>query len=244
MNRLRLPPGELSGSTVTVRGEPLSYLRDVLRLRVGAPIEVFDGEGHVYPSTLARYAEDGGAVLELGAREDRPFGGVKVTLLQGLPKADKLELIIQKAVELGVTTIVPVETERSIVKLDAKKAADRVARWQKIAEEAARQSKRAEIAAIEPVVSLSTALSRPIESGERRLVLDEEERTVRLRDRFAGADSFTFLIGPEGGLTRSELEAATRAGFIPVTLGPRILRTETVGLAVLAIVQHVLGDLG
>ena len=166
-----------------------------------------------------------------------------MTLLQGLPKADKLELIIQKAVELGVTTIVPVETERSIVKLDSRKAVERVARWQKIAEEAARQSQRAEIATIEPVMSVSAALARAKESGEHRLVLDEEERTVRLRDQLA-AGSFTFLIGPEGGLTRDEVEAATRAGFIPVTLGPRILRTETVGLAVLAIVQHVLGDLG
>src|SRR5437868_6197406 len=103
MNRLLLPSAELLGSTVVARGEAVAYLRDVLRLRPGAPIEVFDGEGHVFPSTLERYAENG-AVLSLGSRQERPFQGVRVTLAQGLPKADKIEVIIQKAAELGATS--------------------------------------------------------------------------------------------------------------------------------------------
>ena len=180
-------------------------------------------------------------MLELGPREDRPFKGVRVTLLQGLPKGDKFELIVQKAVELGVTTIVPVSTERSIVKLDDRKAADRVVRWQRIAEEAARQSQRADMPTIAQVTPLKAILSRPAADGERRVVLDEEERTARLRDVLGSPASCTVLVGPEGGLARTEVDAAVSAGFAQATLGPRILRTETVALTLLAIVQHVLG---
>jgi 16S rRNA (uracil1498-N3)-methyltransferase len=244
MNRLHLPASELRGASVTIGGEALSYVKDVLRLRPGAPIELFDGEGGIFPSTLERFADDG-AVIALGVREERPFRGVRITLLQGLPKADKFELVVQKAVELGVTSVVPVACERSIVKLDAKKAAERVGRWQKIADEAARQSQRAEVATVEPVTSIGAWMARPVQPNEKRLVLDEEEKHTRLRDAIAGPDvSYQILIGPEGGLTREEVASARAAGFVPVTLGPRILRTETAGLAALAIIQNLLGDLG
>jgi 16S rRNA (uracil1498-N3)-methyltransferase len=244
MNRLHVRAGDIDGPQVTVRGESVGYLRDVLRLKPGAPLEVFDGEGHVYPAVLHTYGE-GIALLDLGARQDRPFTGIRVTLLQGLPKADKLELIVQKAVELGVTTITPVATERSIVKLDERKAAERTERWQRIADEAARQCGRADVTSVTPPVSLKEALAQPPLEGERRIILDEEERGTRLRDVLGSpAAPYCFLIGPEGGLTRAEVQLAQAAGYLPVTLGPRILRTETVGLALLAIVQHVLGDLG
>lgn len=244
MNRLLLPPQGLESGEVVVRGESLSYLRDVLRLRPGAPVEVFDGAGAVFPATLLRYEGDG-AVLELGEREERPFLGVRVTLYQGLPKADKLELVVQKAVELGAVRLVPVVTERSIVKLDPKKAEERVVRWQRIADEAARQCGRADTMQIAPVVTLRELLSQPAPDGERRLVLDEEERLRRLRDTMASrTHSWGVFVGPEGGLARHEVQSLAGAGFLPVTLGPRILRTETVGLAVLSILQHALGDLG
>jgi 16S rRNA (uracil1498-N3)-methyltransferase len=244
LNRLHLPPRELKGPATIVRDEALAYLREVLRLRPGAAIEVFDGEGAVYPSVLERYVEDG-ALLKLGAREDRPFQGAPITLLQGLPKADKLELIVQKAVELGARRLVPVSTERSIVRLDDRKAADRVARWQKIADEAARQSGRADLMTIDAVSSLDQILAQSAAPSEKRFVLDEEERTTRLRDVLTpGASGYSFLIGPEGGLTREEVGAARAAGFTAVTLGRRVLRTETVALTVLSIVQYALGDLG
>jgi 16S rRNA (uracil1498-N3)-methyltransferase len=244
VHRLHLPASELKGATAVVGGDALSYLRDVLRLRPGSPIEVFDGEGGIYPSVLERYVEDG-VRLTLGARIERSFTGVRVTLFQGMPKADKLELIIQKAVELGATAVVPVTTERSIVRLDERKAADRVARWQKIADEAARQSGRADGMSVGPLLSMNELLQRPAEPAEKRIVLDEEERTVRLRSMLGGGDArYSLLIGPEGGLTREEVAAARTRGFAPATLGPRILRTETVALAVLSILQHSLGDLG
>lgn len=244
MNRLHVPRAEIRGDRVVVRGDAHDYLREVLRLRPGAPIEVFDGEGGIHASQLVGWVE-GGAELALGPREERPFSGVAVTLLQALVKGEKFELVVQKAVELGVSAVIPVETERSVVRLDARKAAERVARWQRIADEAARQSGRADVVRIGEVVTLEQAVRQAPGAGERRLLLDEEERRTRLRDALAGSEArYTLLIGPEGGFTRDEAAAAVRGGFRPVTLGPRVLRTETAGLAVLAILQHVLGDLG
>jgi 16S rRNA (uracil1498-N3)-methyltransferase len=244
VNRLHIAAERLRGRTVVVRDDALLYLRDVLRLRPGAPVEVFDGEGGVYPSTLGAWLVDG-AELELGPREERAAPGVRVTLAQGIPKGDRIDFIVQKAVELGAQALVPVACERSVVKLDAAKAADRVQRWQRIAEEAARQCGRADTCRIDPVCKVEQLVFRPAQPGERRLVLDEEERTVRLRDELRKpGESWTILIGPEGGLARDEVDLAVRGGYVPVTLGPRILRTETAGMAVLAVMQHVLGDLG
>src|SRR5690606_21143572 len=124
-------------------------------------------------------------------------------------------------VELGVRAVRPVTCERSIVKLDARKAADRQDRWQKIADEAARQCRRADSAVIEPVTSFAEAMRLPPQPNERRLILDEEEHAVRLRDALGGpTDHHVVLVGPEGGLSRQELEQARAAGFTAVTLGP------------------------
>ena len=244
MHRLHVPRGELTDERVVVRGRSLSYLREVLRLRPGEPIELFDGEGRVYASMLERYGDDGAQIL-IGSMSERPFAGVKVTLAQGLPKGDKLELVLQKAVELGVTSFVPLACERSVVKLDAGKAADRRERWQRIADEAARQCQRADVVTVEPVQSLSSFVSRPVSTGERRIILDEDERSHRLRTELVDREAhYVLIVGPEGGLSRDEVATAARNGFLPVTLGPRVLRTETVGLAVLSVIQHVLGDFG
>jgi 16S rRNA (uracil1498-N3)-methyltransferase len=243
MNRLHVPRNEIHGDTITVEGRSLAYLRDVLRMRPGEPLEIFDGEGRAYPSVLERYVDEG-AEIRLGGVVERPFAGVRVTLAQGLPKGDKLELVLQKAVELGVTSFVPLACERSVVKLDPKKAAERVERWQRIADEAARQCLRADTVSVAPVQGLAAFVSTASRPNERRLILDEEERSTRLRSQLTDAGAhYVLIVGPEGGLSRNELETARRGGFVPVTLGPRVLRTETVGLAVLSVIQHVLGDL-
>jgi 16S rRNA (uracil1498-N3)-methyltransferase len=242
MNRLHIPRNEIHSDTIVVEGRSLTYLRDVLRMRPGEPIEIFDGEGRAYPSVVERYLDDG-AEIRLGSVIERPFAGVRVTLAQGLPKGDKLELVLQKAVELGVTSFVPLACERSIVKLDLKKAAERVERWQRIADEAARQCQRADTVTVESVQSLERFVNTTSQGNERRLILDEEEKSIRLRSRLSDAGAhYVLIVGPEGGLSRQEIEAAKRGGYIPVTLGPRVLRTETVGLAALSVIQHVLGD--
>ena len=135
--------------------------------------------------------------------------------------------------------------ERTVVRLDARKAAARVARWQKIADEAARQCGRADLMTVEPIVKLESAVRREVGGRDVRIVLDEEEGSVRLRDVLRrDASGYRFLIGPEGGVTREEVAVATFAGFVGASLGPRTLRTETVAPTLLAIVQHALGDLG
>ncbi len=244
MHRLHVPRSEIRGGRAIVSGESLAYLREVLRLRPGDPIEVFDGEGRVYRSRVERWVEDG-AELSVSAAEERPFAGVRITLAQGLPKGDKLELIVQKSVELGATRVVPVACQRSVVKLDQRRAAERVTRWQRIADEAARQCGRADTMAVGPVESFDAVVTRPRGPREVRLILDEEERARRLRVALVDREaSHVVLVGPEGGFARDEVEAAKLHGFAPVTLGPRILRTETVALAVLAVAQFTLGDLG
>ena len=243
MHRLKVAAALWEGEPV-VQGEGARYLRDVLRLRPGAPVELFDGAGRLCGATVDRYLDDG-VLLALGPVVERPATGVRFTLAQGLPKGDKLELVIQKAVELGATAVAPLACERSVVKLDDRKAADRVARWQKIADEAARQCGRADTLTVLPVQPLDAFVSRPREAGEERLILDEEERTTRLRTRLVDPMAHHIcLVGPEGGLSREEVATAVRHGYTPVSLGPRILRTETVGLAVLAVAQHLLGDFG
>jgi len=244
MHRLKVAPGTLAASEATIDGAALRYLRDVLRLRVGDAVELFDGAGTAASAQLTRVEADG-AALSVGEVRQVASGAVRITLAQGLPKSDKLELVLQKAVELGATALVPLACERSIVKLDGPKAVERVARWQKIADEAARQCGRADTLQVLPVQSLRSFVAQPSAVDEVRLLLDEEERTVRLRDRLVDASAHhLLLVGPEGGLARSEVEAARAGGYQPVTLGPRVLRTETVGLAAISVVQFALGDFG
>ena len=162
---------------------------------------------------------------------------MKAYLFQGLPKGDKMELIVQKAVELGVYEIIPVASDRSIVKLDEKRAKSRIARWQGIAEAAAKQSKRAVIPQIKNVMSMSQAVSYA-DAMDVKLIPYELAKsmghTKELIDGMPSGSSVAIFIGPEGGFTEEEIALAEEYGITPVTLGKRILRTETAGLVVLS----------
>lgn len=170
---------------------------------------------------------------------------VRVTLFQGLPKQDKLEFIIQKAVELGAVRIVPVECDRSVARIrDDKDAAKKTERWNRIAYEAAKQSKRSGVPEVLAPVKLK-ALPELVAEGSLKLLAYEGEALKPLVNHLAGHPSeVAVMIGPEGGLTEKEIQTLTAMGFITVGLGPRILRTETAGLALISIVQYVLGDMG
>lgn len=238
---------ELTGAPAEVRvsGARFHYLAHVLRAEEGEALEVFDGRGRAFDARVLKLEGDA-ATLTLGA----PREGAKSRewlLLQGLPKADKLELILQKTTELGVTQVLPLAMERSVVKLTADKAADRVLRWKKIVEEAARQCRRSDVPAIAPVRKLPEALAT-LPEGTLLLVLDEEENAVRLGEAFlthaADARPVALVIGPEGGIAREELHLLRSAGALPVSLGARILRTETAGVAALAVLQHLDGAFG
>jgi 16S rRNA (uracil1498-N3)-methyltransferase len=240
MIRLLVPHAQ-TGS-VTVEGERLHYLSTVLRLTFGDVVEVFDGNGRVFSGTIQSMGSDA-AVLILGEAlsqtRSRP-----ITIVQGLPKADRLELVLQKGTELGAASFMPVACTRSVVKLDGKEEAKQ-ARWQRIVEEAARQCGRADV----PTVALPDTLSKAAQRlapGTVVLILDEEERSQRLSRAVSSVaqQPIALVVGPEGGLTREEVGDLVSRGAVPVSLGRLVLRTETAALAALAIVRHLDGELG
>ena len=239
MFRVRLDVASPAPDRVRVEGPALHHLR-VARVAVGEQVEVFDGHGRAWVASVETVDEDG-AVLRLGD-ERRGAAGRPVILIQGLPKGDKLDLVLQKATELGVSAVWPVLTERSVARPKPDALATRHARWKRIVEEAARQSGRTEVPEVTALRPLEEA-ARALEPGMRLLILDEEERGERLGPA-AGDGPVALVVGPEGGLAREEVRALRDLGGVTVSLGPLVLRTETAGLAALAVLRHLDGLLG
>jgi 16S rRNA (uracil1498-N3)-methyltransferase len=235
MNRL-LIPGATEGQA-RLDGPRAHKLVHVLRSRVGDRVEVFDGAGAALDATLLEVGE-GHVLLSLGPPRRAPASRA-VAIVQALPKGDRLEWMLEKATELGASAFWPVVSERTVVKLAGREDTKRD-RWQRVVEEAARQCGRAEVPEVHRPGPLLDALPR-LEG--QVLVLDEEERGVRLSDA-AGLGPLALVVGPEGGLARAEVEALVAAGAVPVSLGPSILRTETAALAALAVLRHLEGTLG
>ena len=230
---------------IHITGTDVNHIANVLRMRQGEELWVSDGEKKEYHCVIE--AIDGGEVLLhiVYAQEPDYELPSRIYLFQGLPKADKMELIIQKAVELGAYEIIPVETKRCVVRLDKKKAEKKTARWQQIAESAAKQSKRMLVPEIHSVMSYKEAL----DYAEKLDVLlipyelaDKMTETKAVLDKIQKGQSVGIFIGPEGGFEEEEVRAAVSKGAAPVTLGRRILRTETAGLAVLSILMFQLED--
>ncbi|HEX9103081.1 MAG TPA: 16S rRNA (uracil(1498)-N(3))-methyltransferase [Polyangia bacterium] len=247
MARLFVEPAKLAEEVVVLTDEDHRYLTRVLRLAVDDRVTLFDGKS---VEAVARITRIGPRALELAIEERRPVAAIDrphVTVIQALAKGDKLELVVQKATELGVGRIIPVTTTRAIARLDANtlRTMSRRARWQKIAREASRQSGRLDVPEVEGVTPLTTALAASPKDA-LKLLLWEGARQTTLRSQLPATppQQIVIAIGPEGGFTVEEVEAARAAGFAPVGLGPRILRTETAALVVLSILGYALGDLG
>ena len=222
---------------ITLTGPDLNHMKNVLRMRPGEEFLVSGGGNDLLCAVESLDADFVSARI-LGEQPSRelPAG---IWLFQGLPKSDKMELIIQKAVELGAAGIIPVATKNAVVKLDAKKEESRLRRWQAIAESAAKQSKRSLVPEIGRVLSFKEAVARMDRDGfDLRLIPYENERGMEAtREAFARAGEakrIAVFIGPEGGFDETEVNLARSADILPVSLGKRILRTETAGLAVLA----------
>ena len=218
----------------------------VLRLKAGSAVILTDTVG----ARLSGVVEEVGAkslTVRIGARESAPEQEqtLRVTLYQGLPKGEKLDLILQKCTELGADGVVTFDAARSVVKLRGERSAGRLERCERIVQEAARQSGRRTA----PRVSIGGSLNDVLQEArqEVKLLLWEGEQTTRLRgvfERHPAPGSVGVVVGPEGGLTPEEVEQAVSYGFTPVSLGRRILRTETAGLAMLSILQFHWGDMG
>lgn len=240
MQHFFVTPSQVEGERIYIEGSDVNHMKNVLRMRQGEEVEISDGDNLKYRCVVEGY-EEGRAVLAIQQRmpvdTELPC---RITLFQGLPKQDKMELIVQKAVELGASQVVPVATRRSVVKLDEKKAAKKTQRWQQIAESAAKQAGRGYIPQVSSVLSYPEALQM---AGELDVLLipyelaEGMEEARKVVASIAQGQSVGIFIGPEGGFEKEEVDAAIRQGAKAITLGRRILRTETAGLAILSILM-------
>ena len=253
MHRLFVPPEQLHASgRIRLTPEQARHLGAVLRLKPGEEIEVFDGKGARFRAWLEEAPELDAAVLRLAeSLPEGPLRAVDVTLVQALAKGEKMELIIQKATELGAARIVPLSSERAVVRLDAERGGSKAERWRRVAQEAARQCGRADVPRIDEPLGWEGVLGLlRDEPGRRGLLLDPEAvgaaagTALRLGAAARGARRVLIAVGPEGGFSAEERARALGGGMIPVSLGPLVLRTETAGLAALSVVLHVHGELG
>ncbi len=231
-------PSQIQGKRIVITGGDVNHIKNVLRMKIGEEIAVSNGEdGKEYRCGIEAFSEDEVICGLRFIKEDGVELPSKIALFQGLPKADKMELIVQKAVELGVGEIIPVAAGRSIVKLDEKKAKAKVSRWQGIAEAAAKQSRRGVIPKISEVMSIKEAVAYADSMDVKLIPYELAEDMTKTKEIISGirpGESVAVFIGPEGGFEEKEIAAAMERGFLPVTLGKRILRTETAGFTVLA----------
>jgi len=242
MHRFFVDQEQIGNDAVRITGADVNHIRNVLRLRTGDEILVVArGDEDAWEYTCRISEADPERILAAITDAQRPGRELpsRMFLLQALPKADKMDLVIQKAVELGVYAVIPVVTERCVVRLDEKKAEKRILRWNRIAESAAKQARRSRVPEVTRPLTLTEALAK-IESAsaEVRLIPYEHETDMNeTRRRLGGVRpgmDVAVLIGPEGGFAKTEVEEARASGFAPVSLGSRILRTETAGLCLLS----------
>lgn len=227
-----------AGRRILLPAGATQHLLGVLRLAVGAPLVLFNGDGHDYSARLLDRDRRGAQALIEGAGAPEPQPVLRLRLGLGVSKAERFDFALQKAVELGVTEIQPLFTERSVVRLDGERLARRGAHWSGILTAACEQSGRRRLPHLAVALRLADWLGQPQPGG---LLLDPRAEQS-LTELPAPTAAVTLLVGPEGGLNEQERNAARHQGFVPVRLGPRILRTETAPLAALAAIQTLWGD--
>ncbi len=230
------------GATIVLPERAASHLVRVLRLREGDPCVLFNGDGNDYPARLLAAGKREVTAEVLSAAVVGNESPLRVVLLQGIARGEKMDLILQKATELGVAAIVPVNGDRTEVKLDAERARKRVAHWRSVVESACEQSGRARVPELSEPATLEAAAAA-VADGAVRLLLDPQgEHRLAAMD-LQGADTVVVAIGPEGGWSPRDRQVLESAGFSGLRLGPRVLRTETAGLAAIAALQARFGDL-
>ena len=237
-----IAPEQLSQDSAVILGSDVRHIASVLRMKPGEKLMVNAGGDWDYLCEIAELGRDAVKLRILEGRQEARELPVSITLYQGLPKAEKMELIVQKAVELGAARIVPVKMHRSVVQLDEKRAAAKQKRWQSIAEAAAKQAGRGIIPEVTLPLSLPEALAQ-VEREETELRLLPYERAEGIAETRAlirsarAGQRIAVMIGPEGGFEETEVAAAEERGFTALTLGRRILRTETAGLVILSLLM-------
>lgn len=244
MYRFFVEPSQIQDKRIVITGRDVNHIKNVIRMKIGEEIAVSNGiDSREYRCGIEEYRDEEVICILRFIKEDGVELPSEIYLFQGLPKADKMELIIQKAVELGVHEVIPVSAKRCVVKLDEKKAAAKIGRWQGIAEAAAKQSKRAVIPTVHSVMSMQEAVEYARMMDVRLIpyeLAEDMSHTKELIGAVRPGGSIAVFIGPEGGFEEREVQEALRAGIEPITLGRRILRTETAGLTVLSWLMYQL----
>ena len=243
MQRFFVEPHQIDEEAhqIHITGTDVNHIANVLRMKQGEELWISDGGKCEYRCTIEAFEPDEVLLHIIYSQEPDYELPSRIYLFQGLPKADKMELIIQKAVELGVYQVIPVAMKRCVVKLDDKKASSKLTRWQGIAEAAAKQSKRGIIPQITKVMTFAQALEYS-RTAQVRLVPYElaegMDRTREIIEQIQPGQDIAVFIGPEGGFDEAEIGKVIEAGTQPITLGKRILRTETAGMTVLSILMY------
>jgi len=231
MHRFFVPASRISGGRISFSNEQRKQLRNVLRLRSGDVVTALDGSGREFVTKIE--ALDGklaiGKIMETRTPSTEP--NTRLTLVISLPKGERLDLILQKCTEIGAAKFLIIETVRTVRRIAPDKIPAKLDRWRTIVKEAAEQCGRTRLPTVDGVISLEDALAQ-VKSGTGVIAWEEEEETnlSSVLPRIKSADEITLFIGPEGGFTEEEVAAARAAGIIPVSLGPRILRTETAAI--------------
>ena len=241
-NRIHVDGPIESGTTYIIEGDQARYVSRVRRMRSGDQLVLFDGGGDEYPAVITSTGKNA-VHVEVGQRREKSVETpLSITLVQGLSRGDRMDHVIQKATEVGVSRIIPVSTEFSVVRLDGKRASSRVKHWRGVAASACEQCGRNRLPEIDPPDKLLNVLGALREEPVTRIVLQPgAAKTLRSID--VADVGLVVLIGPEGGFSDQEIEHAGAAGFDAVSFGPRILRTETAAVAVLTALQTLFGDL-
>ena len=245
MHRFTISPDRVSGDRVAFDADETRHLARVLRLGPGDVVAAADGRGHAWQVRIVSLGDTAAGAI-IGAVSPAPESPLAISLVQGVPKGDRMEAIVRATTELGVARILPALTERTVVRLEAGRWRERARRWQRVAREATKQCGRAVVPAVEAPRPLTEWIASDAPADLRLCLWEVEgEPLRRVLERFGRtARSATVIVGPEGGLTRDEVARAGAEGYLAVTLGGRILRTETAGPAIVALLQYDLGDLG
>lgn len=243
MHRFFADPSQIREKDIILTGTDVNHIRNVLRMRSGEEVLISDGQGADYRCQLNEIGEDAVTASIMWRLDGNAELPSRITLFQGLPKGDKMEFIIQKCVELGAVKIVPVQTRRTVVKLDARKEQARRKRWMGISESAAKQSGRGIVPEIAGVMDFSEALEEARHLDVCLIPYELArgiEHTREVCTAIKPGQSVGIFIGPEGGFEEDEVSKAMKAGAVPVTLGKRILRTETAGMALISVLAYLL----
>jgi 16S rRNA (uracil1498-N3)-methyltransferase len=242
MDRIVLAQNVETGKKVVIEGPPLEALR-FQGSRAGSIVTLTDSEGYDFRGRVLSLSKEGASVLVFEAFPSSTESSVEILLLQALPEKERMELIIQKATELGVSAIVPFKSERSISLEERDAKQKKSHRWQEVAVKAVQQSRRAKVPRVEPYRSFQQALEGCREEGLRILLWEKEGEPLKKILEQGFPQKIYAMVGPEGGFTEEEVKLAMREGFIPIKLGQRILRTETAAIVLMSILQYELGDL-